>query len=128
MASRFLAVLPKFQAFAEGEMLDAVEITSPGTRVDLPGGGWEYGDGASITTVGRIGPLSKSSIEVLQADRLEYAGLEELRVPKDTAVSGEDAVAVTSARHGGTRQYTVEAVVPLKSHDVQRTVILKAVA
>jgi hypothetical protein len=115
------------QGIAEDAMLDTVEIFGPGVRVDLPSGGWEFDEGDTVVTRGMISPLSKESIERLVASRIDYLGLEQLKVPLDTAISGEDKVAVTSIRHGGTRQYTVEGVTPLSTYAVSRTVIVKAV-
>jgi len=109
-------------------MLDTVEIFGPGVRVDLPSGGWKFEAGDTVTTKGLIGPLSKTAIEQFQADRLEYKGLEQVEVPIDVYVSGQDKVSVTSERHGGTRQYTVEGVTPLGTYSVSRIVIVKAVA
>lgn len=111
-------------------MLDTVYISGPTTRtrVDLPGGGWEYTEGAGMptATIGMIGPLSKASIERLQADRLEYAGLEQLEVPMEVTVRKEDDLYVTSARHGTTQEYSVSGVTPLGTYSVSRVVIVKA--
>jgi hypothetical protein len=113
---------------AEGVMLDTVTLKHKGARIDKPGGGWEYAPGAETVTIGYIGPVSKSAIERLQADRLEYTGLEELRIPLGVTVSSEDRVTVLSANHGTTRSYTIEAVVPLDTMAVRQPLIVKAVA
>lgn len=114
----------------ESAMLDTVYISGPTTRtrVDLPGGDWEYveGMGEPVATIGMIGPLSRASIEQLRADRIEPTGLEQLDVPMDVEVTGSDTLYVTSARHGGTTEYTVEGVTPLGTYAVSRTVIVKA--
>jgi hypothetical protein len=123
-----LALLKRIK---EEAMLDTVYISGPSTRtrVDLPGGAWEYTEGAGepTATVGMIGPLSKASIERLQADRLEYLGLEQLEVPMEVEVRNEDALYITSARHGTTQEYSVEGVTPLGTYSVSRVVIVKAI-
>ncbi len=112
----------------KGAMLDTVEIVSKGTRVTLPGGGWRFDPGATVTTIGMIGPLSKTAIEMFTADRVEYKGLEQIDVPKDTVVSSTAAINFTSARHGTTRKFTIEGVTPLDTYAVSRSLIVKAVA
>lgn len=118
------------EGISASAMLDSVYISGPSTRtrVDLPGGGWEYVEGAGepVATIGMIGPLSTETIERLQADRLEYAGLEQLEVPMDAVVGGDDTLYVTSARHGTTKEYSVEGVAPLGTYSVSRVVIVKA--
>jgi hypothetical protein len=121
-----ISTLNTLQAIMEGAMLDTVTITNPGTRVDLPNGAWKYEGETTVVTTGMIGPLSKNAIERFQADRVEYAGLEQLDVPRDTVVGRQSKVSVLSARHGTTRHYTVEGVTPLGTYDVNRSLVVKA--
>lgn len=113
---------------SESVMLDTVVIQRPGERVTRPGGGWAYGEPTEVVTQGKVGPLSKSSVERLQADIVKYAGMEELRIPLGVPVESDDTVVVQSARHGTTRAYTIEALVPLDTFSVNQTLILKSVS
>lgn len=117
-----------FQGLAQSVMLDTVIIEHQGARVSRPGGGWAFEEGTETTTVGKIGPLSDSAIERLQQDQIQYAGMEELRIPKDVVVSSSDTLTVQSARHGTTQAYTIEAVVPKSTFGVQQSLIVKAVS
>ena len=111
----------------ESFMVDMVVIEKLGARIDLPSGGWEYSAGTTVTTKGLIGPLSKTAIEQLQAGKMEYAGLEELRIPDSVAVTGRDKITVTSTRHGTTKRYEVEGVTPKGTYAVSQALIVKAV-
>lgn len=121
------ATLNQLQAIAEASMMDDVVIINPGTAITLPNGGWAMGEETSILTKGEIGALSDTVIEKYTAERVEYAGLEQLDVPKNTIVGQQSRVSVTSKRHGGTRKYTVEGVTPLGTYSVSRVLIVKAV-
>lgn len=125
------AVMAIAQGIAEGAMLDTVVISGPSTRtrVDLPGGEWTYveGPGATVTTKGMIGPLSKAAIEQLQAGGVEYRGLEQLDIPRYIVATGADTLQHTSFRHGTTTQYKVEGVTPLDTYAVAQGLIVKAV-
>jgi hypothetical protein len=94
------AVMEGARRKMEAAMIDTVYIHGPSTRtrVDLPGGDWEYVEGAGMPsiTIGMVGPLSKASIEQLRADRIEETG------------------------------YTVEGVTALGTYAVSQTVIVKA--
>jgi hypothetical protein len=125
------SVLNQLQALNEASMLDAVVISGPSTRtrVDLPGGEWRYeeGTGDKVTTIGKIGPLSKEAVERLEAGGIEYVGLEQLSIPKNVQVTGSDTLQVTSARHGIVTQYKVEGVTPKGTYAVSQIVIVRAV-
>lgn len=121
------STLTLLRRIKEDAMLDTVTVETEGDTVILPSGGWTYTEGGAVTTKGMIGPLSKTAIERFQAERLEYTGLEQLDVPLSAEIDGVDKVTVLSARHGTTRQYTVEGVTPLSTYAVSRTAIVKAI-
>lgn len=115
------------KGLSESVMLDTVTLRRQGARITKPAGGWEYGAATDIVTQGKIGPVSKTAIERLQADNVKYSGMEELRIPLGVPASDDDSVVVQSARHSTTRTYTIEAVVPLDTFSVSQSLILKAV-
>lgn len=124
--SIFLGAIPQFQRFAEGEMLDAVTIKRKGARTATPRGGSTYGPDTETETLGRIAPLSKSTVERMTGEQLRQEGLEELHLPLGSDVIGADTVEVVSARHATTSQYTVEGVVPAGTFSVEVVVLVKA--
>jgi hypothetical protein len=126
VTSIFAGVVPELQAFAEGEMLDTVTIRRKGARTATALGGSSYGADTETQTVGRIGPLTKSTVERLSGGQMRQEGLEELHLPRATDMRSADTVVVTSERHATTQAYTVEGLVPLATFAVDRVALVRA--
>jgi hypothetical protein len=117
--------LAELQAIAEGVMLDTVTLQRPGERTALPGGGSTFAPGAIVHTAGRVGPLSKSTVEAVSADQLRQEGVEQLSVPLGTEVQGDETATLVSARHGTTTVYDVVGVVPAGTYAVERKLLVR---
>lgn len=119
-------VLPRAQALSEGEMLDAVTIHTPGASTPNEYGAPVNGAATDAVTVGRVVPLDANDLEAARAGELRIEGLEVLKIPLATAITGRDSVTVVSARHGTTTDFDVEGVVPLSTFSVHRKALVRA--
>lgn len=118
-------VLPKLQGISEGEMLDAVTIHRPGAATSNEYGAMVPGAASNVSTTGRISPVDATDLEAVSGGEIRQEGLEKLTVPRATDVRGSDTVTVVSARHGTTKHYTVEGVLPLSTFSVHRKVLVR---
>jgi hypothetical protein len=117
--------LPQIQTISEGEMLDAVTVHTAGAVSQDTYGGKVVAAGSDVTTVGRISPLDANDLEQIVEGERRQPGLMRLTLPRATTITADATVTVVSARHGTTRTYSVESVLPLSTFGVDRKVIVK---
>ena len=119
-------VLPRMRSLSEGEMLDAVTIHTPGGGTFNEYGAQVAGAASDVATVGRVSPLDANDLEAARAGELRIEGLERLTLPLETPVTGAATVTVVSARHGTSKTYDVEGVVPLSTFSVHQKVLMRS--
>lgn len=120
-------VLPRMQAFSEGEMPDTVTVHRPGAGTPNEYGALVPGANADLAPVpGRLSVLDATDLERVIAGEMRQEGLLKLTLPLDSTIATKDTLTVVSARFGGSVDYTVESVVPLTSYSVDRKVLVRA--
>lgn len=123
------AVLAQFKDMSEGMMPDTVTIERYGAPTVGTGGAVSYGAPTTETTMGRVSmpSVSQSEREAERYGQMVQDDTAEITVPMGTLVNPTDTLVVLSARHGTETRYTVEEVVPLGSHSVDRKILVKPV-
>lgn len=120
-----LGVLPKVIALTEGEMPDTVTIHRPGAPTANEYGAMVPGADTDTVTKGRISQVGGTDHESDIAGEQRMQGWQSLTVPLAASVLVSDTVTVVSARHGTTKVYTIEELVPASSFAVHRKLIVR---